>query len=154
MYETFIEGEGLIGDQYFTLEANQTKNYEVLFSPQRIGTCSGQVSIVNEKLGEAWYDLKLIGEQCPPIKLPLFKCDLGKFCTKDTVLDNNSNQVVEISHHNTNAINYQIFPEKISIQPYSSTTIQIKYNPTNFDVLEQGELHLKSQTIGDWKFEL
>jgi hypothetical protein len=40
-YETYLEGEGLIGDQYFQLEPLKSGNYEVLFSPSRVGTFKG-----------------------------------------------------------------------------------------------------------------
>ena len=105
-------------------------------------------------LGEIWYDLKLIGEQCLLVKLPLFKSEIGKFCTRDITLENNSDQIAEVKPVLSNSLNYQILPDKIQIAPYSQTIIQIKYQPTNIDVVEAGDILLHSEQIGDWKYEV
>jgi len=154
LYEISIEGDGLIGDQFFQLEPGQTGNYEIIFSPCRVGAQKGQVSIINEKLGEVWYELRLIAEACPPQRLPLFKADLGKFVTRMVTLDNNSGQAVDVRSTVTNSLNFALSPEKVQIPPFSATTVQIRYTPTNLDVLEQGEILLQTDAIGDWKFEL
>lgn len=57
VFEASMDGDGLIGDPFITLDPHQTKNYEVYFSPQRLGKYKGSVSLINEKLGEAWYSL-------------------------------------------------------------------------------------------------
>jgi len=41
VYEVSIEGEGLLGDQFFQLEPLQTQNYEILYSPCRVGVSRG-----------------------------------------------------------------------------------------------------------------
>ena len=119
-----------------------------------MGVQKGQVSIINEKLGEVWYELRLIAEVCPPQRLPLFKADLGKFFTKMITLDNNSSNVVDVRSTITNQLNYQLSPDKIQIQPFNSTTVQIKYTPTDIEAIESGEILLHTDYIGDWKYEL
>jgi len=82
------------------------------------------------------------------------KADLGKFSTRMITLDNNSAQPVEVRYQLTNSLNFAISPSKIQIPAFDSTTVQVRYTPTNLDVIEETELLLQSETIGDWKFEI
>lgn len=81
------------------------------------------MSLVNEKLGEAWYQMNLTAEDCPPIRIPLLKCDLGKFTTHQYSLDNNSDKDVAVKVSGTNNQNFFVYPENIVIPPYKSTEI-------------------------------
>lgn len=119
-----------------------------------MGVQKGQVSIINEKLGEVWYELRLVAEVCPPLRLPLFRADLGKFLTRMVTLDNNSGQLVDVRPTVTNQLNWQISPDKIQIAPFSSTVVQLRYTPTDIEAIESGEILLQTDYVGDWKFEL
>jgi hypothetical protein len=43
---------------------------------------------MNEKLGEIWYDLTLISEEVPFIRLPTLKAELGKYESVTVTLEN------------------------------------------------------------------
>lgn len=38
----------------------------------------GNIAFTHEKLGEIWYDLNLTADDRGPIRLPMFKTELGK----------------------------------------------------------------------------
>ena len=44
------------------LMPKQSGVYELIFSPLKVFRGKGNVSFMNEKLGEIWYDLNLISE--------------------------------------------------------------------------------------------
>jgi hypothetical protein len=95
-----------------------------------------------------------VGLQSPPQKLPLFKAELGKFVTQSVLLSNPSNMKLEATSQNLNSINFQIIPSKIIIPANDSVEVQIKYYPSNFEIIEYGEIIVQSQKIGNWKFIL
>jgi hypothetical protein len=96
----------------------------------------------------------LVGLQSPPQKLPLFKAELGKFVTQSVVLTNPSNMKVEATTQNLNSMNFEIIPQKITIPAKESVEVLIKYYPSNFEIIEYGEILVQSSKIGNWKFIL
>ena len=64
-FEVFYQGDGLIGDQTFSLEPKSVQTYNLIYSPLKAGEITGNIGFLNEKVGEFWYDLKLIAEENP-----------------------------------------------------------------------------------------
>ena len=54
----------------------------------RVFRGKGSISFMNEKLGEIWYDLTLISEEVPFIRLPTLKAELGKYESVTVTLEN------------------------------------------------------------------
>jgi hypothetical protein len=82
--------------------------------------------------------------QSPPQKLSLFKAELGKFVTQTVILSNPSTTKVEATSQNLNSVNFEIIPSKITIPAQDSVEVQIKYYPSNFEIIEQGEILVQS----------
>lgn len=81
---------------------SQTATYELLFTPLRAGRAKGSIAFINDKLGEIWYELHLIGTEAPITRLPTLKSELGKSEHHKIVLENPSNQEVHVHTHITN----------------------------------------------------
>ena len=60
------------------MEAYSEAIYELIYTPLLVFEGKGEVGIINEEIGEVWYDLKLKGEEASEVKLALFKAELGK----------------------------------------------------------------------------
>lgn len=78
------------------LMPHQTGVYELIFSPLKVFRGKGSVSFMNEKLGEIWYDLSLISEDLPFIRLPTLKAELGKSEAVTVILENPSKMEVAV----------------------------------------------------------
>ena len=63
----------------------------MLFTPLRAGKSKGSIAFINDKLGEIWYELHLIGSEAAIIRLPTLKSELGKSERHNIVLENPSN---------------------------------------------------------------
>lgn len=64
-FEVFYQGEGLLGDQSFSLEPKSVSTYNLIFSPLKAGFMTGNIGFLNEKVGEFWYDLSLTADESP-----------------------------------------------------------------------------------------
>lgn len=90
-FEVSIEGEFLMGAPIFTLPPLQTATYELLFTPLRTGKSKGSIAFINDRLGEIWYELHLVGGETPVTRLPTLKSELGKSERHQIALENPSN---------------------------------------------------------------
>lgn len=83
-------------------------SYSVFYSPLKVGESKGNITILNEKLGEIWYEVKLLGLKSPPQKMPLFKAELGKFISQEISLFNPGDHLVETTAILSNTLNYEV----------------------------------------------
>jgi len=68
----------------------------LIFSPLKVFRGKGNVSFMNEKLGEIWYDLNLISEDVGFQRLPTLKAELGKYEETTVSLENPSKYEVKV----------------------------------------------------------
>merc|ERR1712226_544180 len=94
--------------------------YEFVFSPLLAGTSKGSVSFVNEKAGEFWYDLVLIGENPPPTQLEDMKCAVGNKCTQTVTLENPTPDDIVVKGTVSNKNNFSYSPSMLVVPAYDS----------------------------------
>lgn len=152
VFEVVIEGEGLSGPATFSLLPLQTSTCEVFFLPLRAFKSKGSVVFIQEKLGEIWYELSLTAEENPVIRSPTLKAELGKVEEWVVYLENPSSFFCDIEYKISNPNNFDVFPEFISIEPYETIPVKIKYIPSDLDINETGEILFESDKIGKWQF--
>ena len=81
---------GLQGESSFSVQPESTNVYELVFSPLFVGRHVGSIAFISENLGEIWYDLRLVSEDYPPIRLPVWKTELGKVEAHTVLLENST----------------------------------------------------------------
>ena len=94
VFEVFIDGKDLIGENHLYVEPKSVQQYELIFMPLSIFKASGTVGFLHKKLGEIWYDLRLQSEETSTIRLPVMKCELGKTEKHEIQLENPSDKPV------------------------------------------------------------
>jgi len=151
-FEVILNGEGLIGEDTFTLLPKQSGTYELIFSPLRPMKEIGSIAFIHEKLGEVWYELELQADELPQVRLPTLKSELGKVASHYVELENPSNQDVKVRCKISNPNNFDIDPEEIIIPKYGSVEVQIRYMPSDLDVVETSEIVFETDEIGNWQF--
>lgn len=154
IFEVSIVGQGLIGESSFAVQGREVGVYELLYSPLKVGEFEGAVSFMSERTGEFWYKLKLIAREPDPIEIDLFEAELGRNCIKTFMLENPSNEEVVLDYENTNPVNFEMIPERVILQPYEALEVKLKYSPSTLKYIDNGEIKLMSQAIGDWHFLL
>ena len=136
IFEVVLNGEGLLGETAFTILPKQTATYELVYSPLKPIKSLGSIAFIHEKLGEVWYDLNLEATDIVPVRLSTLKAELGKVEAHEVELENPSNKEVVVRTKISNPHNFDVLPEEIIIPPYDSAFVQIRYMPSDLDIME------------------
>lgn len=101
------------------MEAKETKQYELVYSPLYVGRAKGSIAFVNELLGEKWYELNLSSEEQPVVKLSMLKTELGKFTQHKVLLENPTAKEIKAISRCSNSMNFEVLPADIVLKPFS-----------------------------------
>ena len=145
----------LFGDRDVNVEANSSKIYKLLFAPLKTGIWDNvMLHIYNDKVGEFLYKLKLICEEQPVIISQLIKAELGKYIDYPIMLENPTQDEVEVKFTNNKMKQFQVLQEKIYIPPGIKKEILIRYTPSSLEEEEECQLKFETKKIGKWEFLL
>lgn len=122
-FEVFYQGEGLLGDQAFSLEPKTVSTYNLIFSPLQAGNVQGNIGFLNEKVGEFWYDLTLTADESPVQNLELLECELGRIASHTIDLENPTGTELFLDFRNSNPTNFEIKPDKVVLPAYESVKV-------------------------------
>ena len=148
------EGDYLLGDKEMRLEPNRFGIYQLFFAPLRVGAWDGKLHIFNEYVGEFLYKIKLVSEENPPIYPDILKAELGKSTEYSIPLENPINEEIDVTYNHTNKKLFSIFPDKITIPPYSTREVIVKYSPSSLDGEEECQLRFETTKIGKWVYNI
>jgi len=148
------EGDFLLGDKEMRLEPNKNGIYQLFFAPLKVGAWDGKLHIFNEYVGEFLYKIKLVSEENPPIYPDILKAELGKSTEYAIPLENPINEEVDVAYYHSNKKLFTIIPDKITIPPYSTREVIVKYSPSTLDGEEECQLRFETSKIGKWVYNL
>jgi len=69
-------------------------------------------------------------------------------------LHNPSRERAEISYKVSNPQNFQVYPKKILLEPYSKSPVEIHYIPSKLNELESASIDFISSNIGMWRYQV
>ena len=145
----------LFGDRDVKVGANSSTIYKLLFAPLKVGVWNNvMLHIYNDRVGEFLYKLKLISEEQPIIISPLIQAELGKYIDYPIMLENPSNEEVEVKYTNSKMKQFQVLQDKIYIPPGIKKEILIRYTPSSLEKEEECQLKFETKKIGKWDFLL
>ena len=151
-FEVLMKGEGLFGENAFTLLPNQVGVYELIFSPLKAIKQTGSIAFVHEDLGELWYELNLQADESQAIRLSTLRAELGKAEYHEVELQNPTGKEVRVRPRLSNPHGFDIMPEDLVIPPYDSLVAQIRYMPSDLDIIESCEVVFETDDIGKWSY--
>ncbi|GBG28496.1 Cilia- and flagella-associated protein 65 [Hondaea fermentalgiana] len=153
-FEVSLQGHGLLGEPRFVLEASEAASYELIYSPLVAGEVEGAVSFVNDMVGEVWYKLALSAQAAPPESLELFRCAVGTHIRQAVVLENPTDEAVELRAVLSNRRNFSVRPANPTLAPYAQTSVEIEYLPSSIGEEESGVVKFTSPKLGEWEFHV
>jgi len=59
-----------------------------------------------------------------------------------------------LDYRNSNPTNFVVIPDKVILPPYETLKVQIKYSPTNLDVIESGNIIFENPEVGNWVYNM
>jgi hypothetical protein len=155
-FEVQLRGEGLIGDSQFRLAAGSEGAYELIFSPLVAGRQSGSVTFVDMDLGEFWYKLDLEAKPAPPVQLDTMACAVGAHCDQRVKLENPTGAELTLKGQSDNKINFSVVPPVVTLKPYGSTNVAVRYTPSTLDpsAEERASITFSNPTVGEWEYRV
>lgn len=153
-FDVSLQGHGLLGEPRFVLEAQETASYELIYSPLIAGNIEGSVSFVNDQVGEVWYQLSLSAQAAAPVSLDPFQCAVGSHIRQTVVLENPTEEAIELRAVLSNRRNFCVRPANPTLAPYAHTPIEIEYLPSSIGEEEQGVVKFTSPKLGEWEFHV
>eukprot|EP00818_Percolomonas_sp_WS_P004310 CAMPEP_0117456020 /NCGR_PEP_ID=MMETSP0759-20121206/11661_1 /TAXON_ID=63605 /ORGANISM="Percolomonas cosmopolitus, Strain WS" /LENGTH=2921 /DNA_ID=CAMNT_0005249345 /DNA_START=158 /DNA_END=8920 /DNA_ORIENTATION=- len=152
-FEVVKEGSGLVGEDFLTLDANESAVYELIYSPLIEADEGGFVSFYNESVGEFWYSLSLTAKSAVPVRIPELRCEIGKKCEHKIKIENPIDQTVSLSVECSNERNFAVQNAPFQILPYETILVPIQYYPSSINQPETATIRFFHPTAGEWIFE-
>mmetsp|Transcript_44467 Transcript_44467/g.58995 ORF Transcript_44467/g.58995 Transcript_44467/m.58995 type:complete len:122 (-) Transcript_44467:1310-1675(-) len=84
----------------------------------------------------------------------MLECELGKTANHQIELENPTGKELYLDYRNSNPTNFAVIPDKVILPPYESLKVQIKYSPTNLDVIESGNIIFENPEVGKWEYNM
>ena len=145
----------LFGENEVFVEAKKSQIYKLLFAPLKVGIWDNVfLHIYNDSIGEFLYKLKLISEEAPTVVSEIITAELGKYVDYPIMLENPTQEEVEVKWTNNKKKIFHILQEKIFIPPGIKKEILVRYTPSLLNVEEECEIKFESKKIGNWCFML
>ncbi|MEW5300161.1 MAG: hypothetical protein WDW36_003110 [Sanguina aurantia] len=131
---------------------NAPYTFEFFYVPLFAGASRGSIMLVNDKLGEFWYEVLMTAEPAPLIQLPQLSCELGTTASHTVTLDNPLDKTVQLTCSCSNARNFSVTPDKVVLGPFASHTVCIGYAPSALGAVERSGVSISSSEIGTWEY--
>ncbi|XP_076467202.1 cilia and flagella-associated protein 47-like [Babylonia areolata] len=151
-----VTGRDLSGPSSISLGAGEKDVYTLTFAPAIIGKTKGSLVFNSELVGEFWYELELDSQSPPPTTLPHLQCELGKWAEQMIVLQNPTEETLELVPTVSNTNNFCLVRDNerpIVLPPHTSLEVPLHFMPST---LGQGDHLAKitflSQQLGEWVF--
>ncbi|XP_052808119.1 cilia- and flagella-associated protein 47-like isoform X2 [Mya arenaria] len=154
--EATIEGRDLTGAPSITLPAGSKDVYMLQYAPAVIGQTKGSLIFYHELVGEFWYMLKLMADSPSQTTLPHMECELGRWTKQNIVLENPTEEMLELIPTISNTNNFCLERDNerpIVLAPHSSLEVPLHFMPST---LGEGDHLAKitffSEQLGEWVF--
>ena len=145
----------LFGENEVNVEAKKDKIYKLLFAPLKVGVWENVfLHVYNDQIGEFLYKLKLISEEAPTVYSKTILAELGKYVDYPIMLENPTQEEVEVKWINNKKKIFHILQEKIYLPPGIKKEILVRYTPSLLDIEEECDIKFESKKIGNWHYIL
>lgn len=151
-FDVILQGDGLLGEPRFTLEASeQAGTYELFYTPLIAQSHAGSVVFLNDRVGEFWYRLNLSAAPAEPTRLDALECAVGARTSTTVCVENPLNREITLATSVANRSNFLVEPS-ITIGPYGSEDVEIQYVPSEIGIEQDSTVVLRHDVLGDWEY--
>eukprot|EP00981_Chlorochromonas_danica_P012362 scaffold4845_cov159-Ochromonas_danica.AAC.14 len=154
LLNVILQGEGLLGTQEFVLPPNDRSTYELIYSPLRVGSRTGRISFLNDRIGEIWYKLLLTATPAPPVELGLVEAMLGTTISVPVLIDNPLPEDVTFHGRTDDAAHFSVSPNPVVLKPYTQESVNICFSPSTISEILQCNIYFDSKQLGEISYIL
>lgn len=141
-FNVVVDGDGLVGSNTISLDANESGSYELLFCPLRSGSTKGSLIFISELLGEFAYNLSLGATAASAVKVEEIACELGDSESRIVQLTNPTRQKLSFTTSSSSKV-FGVSPEDFTLDAFETKSLTINYTPSALDDLEKGKVYVK-----------
>ncbi|KAK3096977.1 hypothetical protein FSP39_005325 [Pinctada imbricata] len=151
-----IEGRNLTGEPYISLKAGEKSIYTLTYAPAVCGKQRGSLIFYHPTVGEFWYDLRLKADPPPKTTLPHMECDLGRWTKQTIVLENPTEETLELIPTVSNTNNFSLERDNerpLILRPHASIEVPIHFMPSTLGHGDHiAKVTFNSEQLGEWVF--
>ncbi|KAG9492434.1 hypothetical protein GDO78_000763 [Eleutherodactylus coqui] len=151
-----LNGDGITGDDVFTLQSRETFSYVAKFSPTKTGISNGSVIFQSHAFGEFWYNLVLTSEKPDCVKIPEVFCELGKWTRLFLPLVNPTQKTFELDIVNSNPEHFLVEMDNskpLLMLPNSTTEVPVQFYPSSLGKgSHTASITFKNPLLEEWIF--
>jgi hypothetical protein len=151
-----IDGDGVFGDTTYSLPSkSSTSNvsaYELIYSPLLAGRTDGRISFVNDKVGEIWYQLNLMGLEADPVVIEPVEAMLGATATIEIPIENPLSEEVVLLVETMGSDHFTVKQDTVTLDPFMQTTFDVFFRPSALSEPMQGQVTLSGDKFGSITF--
>jgi len=157
-FEVAMAGDGLLGDPKFTLAPKASGAYELFYSPLIAKKHTGSLAFLNDRVGEFWYKLELLGEAAPPVRLKPVACAVGTKVSIPVPVENPLGKELLMECIVSNPTNFGLGEvsgsnKEVVLPPYGALVLSLDYAPSSLGQVESTTLSLRHPDLGALEFE-
>ncbi|RLN56143.1 hypothetical protein BBJ29_005156 [Phytophthora kernoviae] len=167
-----LRGSGLLGPATFTLGAQQSGVYELVYSPLLVTTGDqgeeGAILFSSDAIGQFWYRLQLVAGPTTSEELEDMSCAVGDVCTQPLWLQNPSDQELHLQYRISNTRNFSIkgsnsstiggnnsmkTQTRVLLAPFGRVSVVVEYTPSSLSDFETTSIvFFEKDVASDWEF--
>ncbi|KAM3935444.1 cilia- and flagella-associated protein 47 [Leptodactylus fuscus] len=157
-FHVLVNGDGITGDDVFSLQPRESFSYVAKFSPTKTGISNGSVIFQCDAFGEFWYNLKLTSQKPDSVKIPEVFCELGKWTRFFLPLVNPTQETFELNVINNNHEHFLVELDNtkpLLVSPNSTTKVPVQFCPSSLGNGSQtASITFKSPQLEEWTFHV
>lgn len=155
VFDVLFTEEDFFGDKTIEINPNETKVYELVFSPLRSMERTSYISFLNDDQGEFVYELSLKSEPPGVNALAPLSTPIGKHQSTTIAIENPLDKKVLFKVENENPHNFQVVSNQIiSINAKEKKSIEVRYLPSSIGKTEMTVISFVSREAGEWHYKL
>jgi len=153
-FKVAIENDSLSGAQSAFVPARGKLKYQLTFLPLSEFRERTTVTFMNQKIGDIIYEIQLVSEATPLMKIGPIRCEIGKAEKAKIRLENVIKEPAKVYARSVESHNFYLTQDQLSIPPMGSAEFEVNYIPSELDKQDSVMITFDSKEIGSWVYKV
>ena len=153
-FKVAIENDSLSGAQSAFVPARGKLKYQLTFLPLSEFRERTTVTFMNQKIGDIIYEIQLVSEATPLMKIGPIRCEIGKAEKAKIRLENVIKEPAKVYARSVESHNFYLTQDQLTIPPMGSAEFEVNYIPSELDKQDSVMITFDSKEIGSWVYKV
>ena len=153
-FKVAIENDSLSGNPSVVVGAKSKAKYLLTFLPLSEFREKTMVTFLNQRIGDIIYDILLVSDAAPIIKIGPIRCEVGKSERATIKLENVIKEQALAIARAIDSPNFYLNAESVYIPGNGSAEVEIVYIPSDLEKQDSAVLVFDSKEVGSWTFKM